>query len=55
MVSLTQKNVELFVNTSTNTEAAKIIRHPEPDREDRAGHAGEIKIDHPIGDLARKP
>ena len=55
MVSLTPKNVELFVNTSTNTVVAKIILVTEPDHEDHEVHAEDIRIDHPIVDLGRKP
>ena len=53
MVSLTQRNVEPFVNTCTNSEAAKAT--PEPDHEDHVVHEEEIQIDRPIVDLARKP
>ena len=53
MVSLTQRNVEPFVNTCTNSEGAKAT--PDPDHEDRVAHEGEIQIGRPIVDLVSNP
>ena len=53
MVSLTQRNVEPFVNTCSNSEGAKATT--EPDHEDRVAHKEEIQIGRPIVDLVPNP
>ena len=53
MVSWTQRNVEPFVNTCTNSEGAKATL--ESDHEDRVAHEEEIQIGRPIVDLVPNP
>ena len=53
MVSWTQRNVEPFVNTCTNSEGAKAT--PDPDPGERVAHEEEIQIGRPIVDLVPNP
>ena len=53
MASLTQRNVEPFVNTCINSEGAKAT--PDQDHEDRVAHEEEIQIGRPIVDLVPNP
>ena len=53
MASLTQRNVERFVNICTNTAVERVT--PDPDREGRVVHEEETQIGCPTVGPARKP
>ena len=53
MASLTQRNVERFVNICTNSAVERVT--PDPDREDRVVHEEETQIGCPTVGPARKP
>ena len=53
MASLTQRNVERFVNICTNSAVERVT--PDPDREGRVVHEEETQIGCPTVGPARKP